>query len=382
VRTTLCGLAVCLLLAGCTPRAAGSPTQSRPDQGRGVQLVPSGTWPVIKIGLVAPFEGRHRTLGYEVLYAVKLAVRERNAAGGVAGNMVELIALDDGDDPGVSSFQAYKFAVDGRVMGVVGPFSESTVQAAAPVYQELGLAAITPATCPQRDATVPGATEDGAVFCLGADAGILARVLTDRLPADARVTLLRAGQGALGDHLLSVAEQVLGAPRDAMALTAMRERPADVYLYDGDVLEAAALLIEMRQAGIDAPLWGGPAIARTQLSQIAGDAVAGACHALTVPLWADASANSVFSIGYQEFAGTAPGPWAALAYDGAVTLLDALERAIAADGHPTREGVIAALDETRGPDGDPAFDQGRRRRAEVALYCYEAGDPYPGTRRR
>jgi ABC-type branched-subunit amino acid transport system substrate-binding protein len=347
-----------------------------------VQRVPRGTRPVVKMGLVAPFEGRYRTLGYEVLYAVKLAVRERNAAGGVAGYMVELIALDDGDDPGASSFQVHKFAVDGRVMGVVGPFSESTVRAAAPVYQELGLATITPAACPQGSSAALGTKENHAVFCLGADADVLARALADRLPADARVTLLRVGQGALGDRLLPAAGQVLSAPWDATALAAMRERPADVYLYDGDVLEAAELLIEMRRAGIDAPLWAGPAIARTQLSQIAGDAIAGVCHALTAPLWADASANSAFSAGYQEFAGTVPGPWAALAYDGAVTLLDALERTIAADGHPTREGVIAALDETRGLDGNPVFDRGRRRRAEVALYCYGRGDPYPGTRRR
>ena len=97
---------------------------------------------MIKIGLVAPFEGRYRSLGYEVLYAVKWAVRQRNQAGGVAGYMVELVALDDGDDPASSAFQARKFDVDADVMGVVGPFSEATVAAAAPVYHELGLAMV------------------------------------------------------------------------------------------------------------------------------------------------------------------------------------------------------------------------------------------------
>src|SRR5688572_12765648 len=53
------------------------------------------TQPMIKIGLVAPFEGRYRDVGYEVVYAVRLAVREANARGGVAGHVVELIALDD-----------------------------------------------------------------------------------------------------------------------------------------------------------------------------------------------------------------------------------------------------------------------------------------------
>jgi branched-chain amino acid transport system substrate-binding protein len=161
----------------------------------------------------------------------------------------------------------------------------------------------------------------------------------------------------------------------------MRKTPADVYLYDGDVLDAANLLIEMRQAGIDARFWGGPALARTQLAQIAGDASAGACHALSAPLFVGSSLapGSEFADAYQALAGAAPGPWAALAYDASVLLLDALEGAIEAEGQPTREGVAAALSDARGPDGELVFDRGRRRQAGVTLYCYLAGDSYPGS---
>lgn len=53
------------------------------------------TRPVVKIGLIAPFEELCRDDGYEVLNAVKLAVQERNAAGGVAGRDVALVALND-----------------------------------------------------------------------------------------------------------------------------------------------------------------------------------------------------------------------------------------------------------------------------------------------
>ena len=47
------------------------------------------TRPVIKIGLVAPFEGRYREIGEEIIYAVRLAVREANKAGGVDGYSIE-----------------------------------------------------------------------------------------------------------------------------------------------------------------------------------------------------------------------------------------------------------------------------------------------------
>ena len=63
---------------------------------------PGSTDPLIKIGLVAPFEGQFRSRGYEVLYAVKLAIRECNESGGVGGYRVELVALDDGGDPALA----------------------------------------------------------------------------------------------------------------------------------------------------------------------------------------------------------------------------------------------------------------------------------------
>ncbi|MCP5097251.1 MAG: ABC transporter substrate-binding protein, partial [Chloroflexi bacterium] len=55
--------------------------------------------PVVKIGLVGPFEGQHRAVGYDVIYSARLAVREINAAGGIGGHRVALVALDDSGDP-------------------------------------------------------------------------------------------------------------------------------------------------------------------------------------------------------------------------------------------------------------------------------------------
>jgi len=107
-----------------------------------VRQVQGSTRPVVKIGLVAPFEGLHRHLGYDVLYAVKLAVRERDAAGGVSGYMVELVALDDSNDPAQARLQARKMIVDADVMGVIGHFSAQAALAALDAYHRAGLALI------------------------------------------------------------------------------------------------------------------------------------------------------------------------------------------------------------------------------------------------
>jgi ABC-type branched-subunit amino acid transport system substrate-binding protein len=174
------------------------------------------------------------------------------------------------------------------------------------------------------------------------------------------------------------ASNVLLGPWSDESLARLSDGEAEVYLHDGDALSAANALMAMRHAGIDAPLWGGPSLARAQLPVIAGDAASGACYAITAPLRADLSLGSSFVRGYQELAGVMPGPWAALAYDAANLLLDALEQEIAARGRPVREGVTARLEGMQGPDGQPVFVQGQRRHPEIAFYCYGEGGSYPG----
>ncbi len=107
------------------------------------------TRPTLKIGLVAPFEGRYREVGYEVIYALRLAVREANAAGGVAGYSVELVSLDDSGDPQMAVEQARKLAADPQVLGVIGHWLDETTIAAASEYDEAGLPLLAVTTAPE-----------------------------------------------------------------------------------------------------------------------------------------------------------------------------------------------------------------------------------------
>ncbi len=106
---------------------------------------PGSVKPTVKIGLSAPFEGLYRDQGYEALHAVRLAVRQRNGAGGVGGSyLVELVALNDFNEPDEAILQARKMAVDPGVLGVVGGWSPDTARSAAPEYERLGLALLMP----------------------------------------------------------------------------------------------------------------------------------------------------------------------------------------------------------------------------------------------
>lgn len=95
--------------------------------------------PVIKIGLVAPFEGYERELGYDAIYAARLAVREINEAGGIAGHRMALVALDDGGDEQLAVETAASLVVDPAVVAVIGHGLAETTFVAQPVYADANL---------------------------------------------------------------------------------------------------------------------------------------------------------------------------------------------------------------------------------------------------
>jgi ABC-type branched-subunit amino acid transport system substrate-binding protein len=106
---------------------------------------PGSVKPTVKIGLVAPFEGLYRELGYEALYAVRLAVRQRNEVGGVGGShLIELVALNDFNESGEAVVQARKMAVDAGVLGMLGGWSPETAHSAGAECDRLGLAFLAP----------------------------------------------------------------------------------------------------------------------------------------------------------------------------------------------------------------------------------------------
>jgi ABC-type branched-subunit amino acid transport system substrate-binding protein len=133
------------------------------------------TRPVTKLGLVAPFEGAQRAIGYEALYAVKLALREQNTAGGTAGWLVELVALDQEADLNQALRQAAVLAADPDVSYVIGLAAPSDVQPIQARYGEIGLpldVLVTPVV--KGNEPDPGFDEHYRLISGGAPAGPMA----------------------------------------------------------------------------------------------------------------------------------------------------------------------------------------------------------------
>jgi ABC-type branched-subunit amino acid transport system substrate-binding protein len=126
----------------------------------------TSTQPVIKIGLVAPFEGRYRAIGYEAIYAARLAIREINARGGVNGYRIELVALDDRGEADRAITAAQQLIIDPQVMAVVGHYRPATTAVALTEYCARDLpvvameASLSPAACQGRTLLIGRAPSD------------------------------------------------------------------------------------------------------------------------------------------------------------------------------------------------------------------------------
>lgn len=338
------------------------------------------TPPLIKIGMVAPFEGLYRPIGYDALWAVKLALQEVNTSGGIGGYKVELVALNDSADPEEARRQAYELSLDPLVMGVIGHFQEETTLAAIETYHEAGLVLVAPAVSALQ-LIRPGYEE---VFRLGATEEVLAQSL---------VEFLATTRGAR--RMAIVAEPHPRPVQDEAALQGielqgfaspgefLRERGGrrfDLVFFGGSDAAAADFLLALQGIANPPELIGGENLNSPHILAWAGEAAQGTTYASSTVTVDDPQ----FIASYQALAGGSPGPWAGMAYDATKVLLQAIAEVIAANGHPTREGVIAALhllSGYQGLTGIIAFDeQGNQINPPVHIYRIE--DAFPGIRLR
>lgn len=314
---------------------------------------PGTVRPTVKIGLVAPFEGRYRYIGYDTIYAVRLALHEANAAGGIGGYSVELAAYDDGADPRMAVEQARKLAVDPAVVAAIGHFREETTGAALDAYAEAGIPLVSPAVL----TPVVGRGE-AEVYRVGPTAEAVGSALFNRLGelGQYRAALVTAG-GPLGEVLQRDAQaygqrtQPVVSPDDVDWLATVIASGAGAVLCDADPVTAGEVVSALQAAGWDGVFLGGPELAAADFRAVAGKAAEGAVFVTPWPFPVDVPDGADFVEAYRAVSnGVAPGPLAVPAYEATWVLLEALERDIAAHREPSRQGMMGTLPDT-GRDG-------------------------------
>ncbi|MEZ4769111.1 MAG: ABC transporter substrate-binding protein [Caldilineales bacterium] len=281
------------------------------------------TRPVIKIGLIAPFEELYRDDGYEVLNAVKLAVNQRNAAGGVAGSSVALVALNDNGRGDEAQTQAAKMAVDPDILGVIGPVKEASLPAGP---------ALTARQVPWISLTETPRAQLAGGFSLAMSPDALVAAAVDALQAQPDVQAVQV----YTDWPVAVPS---GAEAESLASAAAMTAEAGLgAVWLGDAAGGARLAVAL---GSGSAIMGGTEVGSHIFLGRAGTDAAPAAWLSAAP---DVSGMPQdFVAAYRALAGAVPGPQALVAYDAANMLLDAINLAGTGSKAPDRAAVQQAL---------------------------------------
>jgi branched-chain amino acid transport system substrate-binding protein len=314
----------------------------------------------IKIGEVDPLTGGVSQFGIGCHQGFTLAFEQINDEGGILGAKLELITEDTQSKPGQSATAVRKLITQDRVVAILGDATSSATLEAAPIAQSDKIPMITPT------ATNPRITEVGdfifrVCFLDEFQGRVLARFAREKLKAQKVFTLTDVKQDysvdllkffkdeftKLGGTISGEQSYSTGDTDFRAQLTPIRAAKPDAFYVPGYYQEVALIVKQGRQIGLTMPFIGCDGWANQALVAIGGKAVDG-CY-FTNHFSPDDQTPIVksFVAVYQTKYGTLPDTFAALGYDAARLLADAIKRAGSTDHQALRD----ALAKTTGFDG-------------------------------
>lgn len=342
LREFLCAVALAgLVVSGCK-REGGGDAASGP----------------IKVGEFASLTGSEAAFGNASHNGTALAVEEINKSGGVLGRPIELLTEDNQSKQGESVTIVKKFLSRDGVVAVLGEVASGRSLEAAPVCQEARIPMISPSS------TNPKVTEVGdhvfrVCFIDPFQGGLLADFAKRTLKAR-KVAVLSDVAAPYSTGLAEyfqkafvagggevVAEQKYASKdKDFRAqLTAIKAAEPDAVFVPGYYTEAGLIVAQARQLGITLPIFGGDGWEAPELIQIAGQALENTFYSTHYSSEAADPKVQAFVKAYQaRYDGQTPDAMAALGYDSAMVLADAIRRAGSTEPSKLREALAATRD--------------------------------------
>ncbi len=368
--TSTVGLLGLFLFSGC-------PDKPGPSSNGGSEIL---------VGHYASMTGSEATFGVSTDYGIQLAVQERNTAGGVKGKQVKLITYDDQGKAQEAVVTVTRLIQQDGVAAVLGEVASSRSLAGGPVCQRLGVPMISPSST-NPDVTAVGDMVFRVCFIDPFQGLVGAKFARENLKLSRAAALYNRAQAyssglnenfkeafeSLGGTI--VAEEAYGdGDNDFSAqLTAIREGRPDFIYVPGYYTEVVNIARQARQLGLDVPLIGGDGWDSEELKN-AGPAL-NKCYFSNHYSHEDARPEvQEFVKKYEAQFGKVPDGLAALGYDAARLLFDAMDRAASLDGKDLA-AAIAATRNFPGVTGTITIDA--QRNAEKDAVMLEVVDGMP-----
>ena len=321
----------------------------------------------VKVGLIYPMTGPIAEIGMLQAEGAKLAVEKINAAGGINGKKIELIAEDDqATNPGmVLAFS--KLVSRGDLVAIIGSLRSTQMNAINEDAKKAGI----PVFFGGTDPTLTSLGNQWFFRARPSDA-FSARVLADFGVNGLKkkkwavvhsndafgingAKALIASLKALGVEPVTVQNFNNGQTDLTPVVLAVRQAGADIIstyvAYETDV---GLLARQLRQLGVTVPWVGSPSVSATTARNLAGPALYGSYSVADFAAEGGPVAKS-FAEEFQKRVGRQADHTSAWPYDAVYLLSEAIKKSGGMTPAKIREGLLA-LQKFQGAEGSYTYD--------------------------
>ena len=349
----LMGLASVFVLAAC---------------GNGATTEESDT---IKLGGNFELSGGASAYGTLMDEGIKMAVAEQNAADGLLGKEIEYISYDNKSEPSESTSVATRLATEDNVVAILGPATTGAANAQSPAVTRAKVPAILPA------ATGDSVTMDGDsvleyVFRVCFQDSFQGKALAEFAQTDLQATkavilvdnstdyaigLSDAFKETFEGEIVAEENFTAGDTDFKAILTNIAQMDYDVIFLPGYYEEGGLIIKQAREMGITQPILGPDGFANSTLVELAGaDNVDNVFYASHFTPNSEDPKVQEFLAAFEAEYGKPADSFAALAYDAAQLVFDAIQTADSTDPQAITD-ALAATEDFEGVTGTFSFDE-------------------------
>ena len=308
----------------------------------------------ILVGEYGSMTGPQATFGQSTHNGIMMAIDEVNAAGGINGKKITIKSEDDQSKAEEAANTVQKLISQDNVVAVLGEVASSNSLAAAPICQQNKRPMITPSS------TNPKVTQIGdyifrLCFLDSYQGESMANYVTRQLGVKTAAILIdvksdySTGLASFfeaqfiknGGRIVARQNYANGDSDFRSQLTAARSARPDILFVPGYYTDIGQIARQARDLGMKQPLVGGDGWESPKLVEIGGDALEGCYYSNHYHVDDPSPAVREFVQKYEARFGAKPDSLAALGYDSARVLVDAIKRAGTTEGPKLREAIAA-----------------------------------------
>ena len=341
----------------------------------------------VVVGHYGSLTGSEATFGQATLRGIQLAAREVNASGGIKGKSIEIRSFDDRGTSQEAGTAVTRLITSDKAVALIGENTSSQSIAGGRVAEQYGVPMISPSST-NPAVTLVGDKIFRVCFLDSFQGWVDAKFAREQLKAASAAILYDQGQAyskglaqyfrdaftGMGGSIVTEQAYTGGDQDYSAQLTTIREARPDVVFVPGYYTDGGNIAIQARKLGIAASLLGGDGWDSPQFAAIGGAAVEGSYFSTHFASQDSRAEVRAFVSSYEAEYKLKPDSLAALGYDSARLLFDAMRRAASWDG-TTLAKAIAETQGFAGVTGTISIDADRNAKKSAVVVQMKGGVP-------